>query len=165
MGDPMRAGDASLAARQRGFVLIAWLIAVATFAALATTFVTSLANDLKRDREDELLRIGNEIAGAIASYARASAGTERRHPADLSDLLEDRRAFGTLRHLRRIEPDPFGRGAPWGLLTAADGGIRGVYSRSADAPLRRRPLSLDHVDLPAATRYSQWAFVPRGDGR
>lgn len=149
---------------QSGFVLLAWLIAVALFAAAASMVVTRWSDEVRREREQELLRIGDEIAGAIAAYRDASAGSARKYPAQLEDLLEDRRAFGTVRHLRRLHPDPVTRGAPWGVIRASDGGVMGVYSASEDRPMRMLVSRLAHVDLPAAARYSEWRFVPR-EGR
>jgi type II secretory pathway pseudopilin PulG len=147
--------------RQRGFVLVAWLIVVALFAAVASMTAVRWSDELRREREQELLRLGDEIAGAIASYRAASAGSARKYPPALEDLLDDRRAFGTLRHLRRLPGDPVVRGAPWGVLRSPDGGVMGVYSTSAEMPMRRIPARLQHVDLPAAGRYAEWHFVPR----
>lgn len=143
--------------------MLAWLIAVALLAASASVVVTRLADDARREREQELLRIGDEIAGAIASYTRGSAGSLRRYPPELQDLLEDRRALGLMRHLRRIEADPITRGMAWGIIRAADGGVAGVYSRSDDVPLLRVARRLAHTDLRPAQRYADWQFVPRGE--
>jgi type II secretory pathway pseudopilin PulG len=147
--------------RQRGFVLVAWLIVVALFAAVASMTAVRWSDELRREREQELLRIGDEIAGAIASYRTASAGSARKYPPQLEDLLDDRRAFGTLRHLRRLPGDPVMRGAAWGVLRSPDGGVMGIYSTSVEMPMRRIPARLQHVDLPATARYAEWHFVPR----
>lgn len=141
------------------------LIVVALLAAAASTLATRWADEVRREREQDLLRVGDAIAGAIASYRRASGTAVRRYPPALEDLLEDRRAFGTLRHLRQVYPDPVHRGAAWGLVRAPDGGVMGVYSLSVEAPMRRVPVKLRHVDLPAAAQYAQWLFVPREDGK
>lgn len=148
----------------RGYALVAWMIAMALLSAAAMTTVSRWSDDIRREREDELLRIGNEIAGAIAAYAQDSAGSAIRHPPSLEDLLEDRRAFGMRRHLRRVEPDPMrhlSAASGWGLLRGADGGIEGVYSTSNDRPVRVVAQHLQHVDLPAASRYADWVFRPR----
>lgn len=128
---------------------------------MVSTVVTRWSDELRREKEQELLRVGNQIAGAIASYCRASAGSASKYPPQLEDLLEDRRAFGTLRHLRQIYPDPLSRGAEWGLVRAADGGVMGVYSRSDGVPMRQLAVQLSNVDLAAAGRYADWQFIPR----
>lgn len=146
---------------QQGFVLLAWLIVVGIFAAASMMVVTRLSDTLQRENEQALLLAGDQIAGAIEAYRQASAGSARKHPAELDELLEDRRAFGTVRHLRQVPRDPMTRGAPWGLIRAADGGIAGVYSGSLAQPMLRMTARLQHVDLQPATRYADWRFVPR----
>ena len=148
-----------------GYALVVALALVALLAAGAATVSARWADEHRREQEAELLRAGDEIAGAIAAYRRASAGSTLKYPPTLDDLLEDRRAFGTVRHLRRVGGDPTLRGAAWGLLYAPEGGIRGVYSRNEASPWRRTAVRLQHVDLPSASRYSDWHFVPRGDAR
>lgn len=142
-------------------MLLALLLVVGVLTLAVSTLVQRWSDALRREQEQELLRVGNEIAAAIASYRKDSQGSLGRYPPRLDDLLEDHRAFGLVRHLRRIEPDPVNRGAPWGLIRAADGGILGVYSQSEQPPLAQVSLRLSHADLPVAVRYSQWRFVPR----
>jgi type II secretory pathway pseudopilin PulG len=146
---------------QRGVVLLWLLLLVAMAAAGASVVVTRWSDENRRNQERELLEAGDAIAGALASYARTSAASQRRTPPSLDDLLEDRRAFGVLRHLRRIPPDPTDVHRPWGLLLGADGGVRGVYSQSRAEPLLKQPITLAHVDLGPAARQSDWHFIPR----
>ena len=146
---------------QQGYMLVLALIALASFAAGASVVTARWADEMQREREQELLRIGNEIAGALAAYAKDSAGSTRSHPQSLDTLLEDRRALGLVRYLRRIEPDPFTGRADWGLIRAADGGVAGVFSHGDARPFLRVPRKLPHVDLPVAERYADWQFKPR----
>ena len=141
--------------------MVALLIAVAIAAAAAATTATRWSDELRHEHEQELLRVGDAIAAGIASYRRASAGSAIKYPPQLEDLLEDRRAFGTIRHLRQLYADPVNRGAPWGLLRATDGGVMGVYSLSEGSPFARVARKLAHVDLKPAARYADWHFVPR----
>lgn len=154
---PMRTGKRS----QSGYMLIAALVLMAAMAASASVVAARWADETQREREQELLRAGNEIAAALAAYAHDSAGSTRSHPAELDVLLEDRRAFGTKRYLRSVEPDPMTGRRDWGLIRAEDGGIAGVFSRSEAPPFLRVPRSLSHVDLPVVDRYADWKFVPR----
>jgi hypothetical protein len=140
---------------------MAMMMMVAVVAAGSLTVVTRWSDDIHREREQELLRVGDEIAGAIAQYYQASAGGTKRYPPQLDDLLSDRRAFGLVRYLRRIPPDPMTRSTAWGVVRAEDGGIMGVYSVSTEAPMREVPVTLDHTQLPAARRYADWKFSAR----
>lgn len=148
---------------ERGYALIAWLVVIAIISVAAWAFASRWSDQFRQQQEIDLLRIGNDLAGALKTYRLQAVGGGRSHPLELVDLLEDRRAFGTLRHLRRIELDPITRSPQWGIVRSNDGGISGVYSLSADRPLRQLPLVLEHADLPAAKRYSDWVFTPRGE--
>ena len=116
--------------------------------------------DIRRTKEQELLRIGSIYAQAIQSYRRL-APSDDRYPATLEELVLDTRFADTRRHLRRLYPDPIAPHRPWGLVRGADGRIRGVFSTSSEAPLRNEPIFLGVVQLPAATRYLDWKFVPK----
>jgi hypothetical protein len=161
----MRPGSAPRAGTrvglQAGFMMVMLLIAIAGVAVTVSTLVTRWADEIRREQEQDLLRIGDEFAGAVASYRRASAGSTIKHPPELEDLLDDRRAFGTVRHLRRLHPDPLTRGAPWGVIRALDGGVAGIYSSSGAVPMAQVALKLQHVDLERASSYANWQFVPR----
>lgn len=150
-------------AGERGALMLAWLFAVAAAASLSTLWVARWSHELHREQEADLLSAGDEIAGAIASYRRMSVGSSMKHPPELSDLLDDRRGFGTVRHLRRIPVDPFVPRGDWGIVRAPDGGVAGVYSAGTGQPLLRQARALMHVDLQPARRYADWRFVPRED--
>jgi type II secretory pathway pseudopilin PulG len=121
------------------------------------------ADAIKREREQELLRVGQLYAQAIASYYKSSPGSQKRYPPSLEALLLDTRFVGTYRHLRRLYADPMQPGQPWGVLRGPDGSVRGVFSQSMDEPLRREVLDLGVTTLPAAHRYSEWQFAPKVD--
>lgn len=150
---------------QGGYVLVAALVLLAAMAASASVVAARWTDEAQRERELELLRVGNEIAGALAAYAKDSAGSTRSHPQELDALLEDRRAFGTKRYLRRIEPDPMTGKSEWGVIRAEDGGVAGVFSRGEGRPFLRVPRALSYVDLPVADRYADWKFAPRKGNR
>lgn len=154
-----RAAQRCLAALQQGYALLAMMILVAAVFAGSLTVVTRWSDAIHREREQELLQVGDEIAAAIASYHAASAGGTKRFPPELADLLLDRRAFGLMRHLRRIRPDPMTRSSNWGVVRADDGGIMGVYSLSTEVPMRETPVTLTHTRLAAAQRYADWKFM------
>ena len=148
---------------QRGFTYI-WAMAAVAIAGIGLAAIgPTWADAARREREQDLLRIGQVYAQAIASYYRSSPGSAKRYPPTLDALLLDTRFVGTYRHLRRLYADPLHPEQAWGVVRASDGGVQGVYSQSQDAPMRREATDLDGVLLPAARQYSEWKFVPKVD--
>jgi type II secretory pathway pseudopilin PulG len=146
--------------RQRGFTYVTVMAAVALLGIGLAALGPLWADDARRERERELLRVGKLYARAIADYHASSPGNTKSHPPDLQSLLMDKRFVGVRRPLRKPYPDPLMPSRPWGLVRAADGGIAGVFSQDERAPLRRESLDAGIVVLPAARRYSDWKFVP-----
>ena len=136
------------------------IFAVAAFALGASVVVGQWSEQSRRAREDELLRIGDAYAKAVASYRANSAGSERPYPPSLESLLEDKPFVSAVRHLRKLYADPVSGGKEWGLIRAPDGGVAGVYSQSEMTPRRQVPVALAHARLAAASRYSDWKFSP-----
>lgn len=149
----------------RGFTLVGLLAVLALLMLGLAQAGTWWSQDTRRDRERELLRTGAVYAAALASYHRRSPGSLKHYPQSLDELLRDPRYIGTVRHLRELYPDPLDPARPWGLVRDERGGIVGVFSRSADAPLLRQPAVAGIVSLPSSSRYDEWKFValPSGD--
>lgn len=141
---------------------MAAVLAALLILALASQSVMSYVSqqDL-REREADLLRIGQAYAQAIGAYYESSPGKLKRWPRTLEDLTDDKRFVGIRRHIREVYPDPMTRSASWGLVMSEDGGIAGVHSLSTAQPLRSAALELDTLALPAASRYADWEFVYR----
>lgn len=159
----MRAGSTAPRKAQLGFTYV-WVMAMVALLGIGLAAAGPLwADAAKREREQEALRIGQIYARAIASYYKSSPGSLKSYPPSLDALLLDTRFVGTYRHLRRLYADPLKPGQPWGVVRAADGGVRGVFSHSTDRPLRSEPLDLGVTVLPAAQKYSEWQFVPKVD--
>jgi hypothetical protein len=141
---------------------MATVLAAMVVLALATQSVmTYVSQQDLREREADLLRIGQAYAQAIGAYYETSPGNLKRWPRTLEDLAEDRRFVGIRRHIREVYPDPMARSANWGLVMSEDGGIAGVHSLSTAQPIRSAALELDTLSLPAASRYADWEFVYR----
>jgi type II secretory pathway pseudopilin PulG len=147
--------------RQHGFSYVVVLAMVALMGVGLAALGPLWAEEARREREDDLLRIGRLYAEAIVQYRAASPGSAKRYPPTLDALLMDTRFVGTVRYLRTLYPDPLDPSRPWGLLRDADGGIRGVFSQSDAIPMRTVPVVLGRVALPSATRYADWQFVAR----
>lgn len=113
----------------------------------------------QRDKERELLFIGEQFRQAIRSYYLQTPGGVKRFPLRLEDLVRDPRFAGTRRHLRQIYVDPMTGTREWGLIRAVDGGIMGVFSQSENRPIRA---SFEHVmqrDFADKAKYREWKFV------
>jgi hypothetical protein len=115
------------------------------------------ASVAQREREEELLFVGEQFRKAIRSYYDQSPEATRVFPSRIEDLLEDRRLPTIRRHLRRVYADPFTGRPDWELIRMPDGRIQGVSSRSNRVPYRRNNLP-DGLDPEAAT-YAEWRFI------
>lgn len=144
---------------QRGFSLLGLLFVAAGLgvgmAALGTMWHTAV----QREKERELLFVGDQYARAIESFWNVPllVGTPRRLPRNIAELLADSRFPNTVRHLRRAWPDPMTGGA-WVLIRGADGGIAGVASASDDTPFKQANFPARYARFEAAQRYRDWEF-------
>jgi type II secretory pathway pseudopilin PulG len=109
-----------------------------------------------REKEAELLFVGNEYRKAIERYYLS--GPQRQYPKSLSDLVKDPRQPGTVRYLRRLYPDPITGRDEWGLVKSADGGFAGVYSLSESTPLKASDFAVRDAAFEGKTKYSDWQF-------
>lgn len=162
MHDVLRVTDL----RQRGLTYVGLLIAIALFGAGLAMAGTLWSTDAKREREAELLFIGDQFRKAITSYHdEAPAGQPNKFPAKLEDLLQDRRWPTTRRHLRKIFVDPMTGTREWGLVRAPDNTITGVHSASEVEPLKRAGFAEEYTNFENAKTYREWQFVfaePKG---
>jgi len=77
---------------------------VATLGAVGAAFGELTSHAVQREKERDLLFVGNEYRKAIAGYYRGTPGAIKRYPQSLEDLLEDRRYPTPVRHSRRAQP-------------------------------------------------------------
>jgi hypothetical protein len=144
--------------RQGGFTYLAALLLVAVTGAGLVSAVELWSHARQREKEAELLWIGEQFRQAIGLYYQRSPGAIKRYPEKLEDLLEDKRHLTIARYLRRVYVDPMTGKAEWGLVKAPGGGIMGVHSLSRVEPIRR---------FEGAESYLNWRFtyVPRQQAR
>jgi len=112
---------------------------------------------MKRERERELLFVGEQMRRALTMYYDSSPGI-KRYPTSLEALLEDRRYPNVRRYLRKIYIDPVTGSRQWGLVTLSDGGIVGVHSLSGERPLKTGGFSPRDEQFTGKTKYSDWVF-------
>jgi type II secretory pathway pseudopilin PulG len=152
---------------QRGFTYLGLMIIVAIMGMALAAFGTIYSQSAQRDKEAELLFVGEQFRDAIQSYYLRGPGG-RIYPKKLEDLVEDKRFPMPVRHLRRIYPDPITGSTEWGLVATPDGaGIMGVYSRSEDKPIKQGNFSARQQAFEDAGSYTKWTFTysPPGPGQ
>ena len=113
----------------------------------------------QRQRESDLLFIGNQFRTAIGRYYLNQVGPQKEYPKRLEDLLRDPRHPGTVRYLRKLYADPITGSTDWGLLKTPDGSIIGVYSKSNRKPIKGKMLRPIDRHLERKSKYSEWKFV------
>lgn len=147
-----------LPSAERGFTYLTVLFIVAILMAGLALVGEMWETAAKREREAELLFVGNQYRRAIARYYEGTPGGVKRYPRTLEELLKDPRQPSTRRYLRQLYPDPFG-GKDWGIVKAPDGGVAGVYSLSEEKPLKTGNFKLRDAGFEAAQRYADWKFT------
>ena len=151
---------------QRGFTYLVVMIIVAVMGAGLAALGTIYSHTAQRDKETELLFVGEQFRDAIGSYYLKSPGAHV-FPKKLEDLVEDKRFPMPMRHLRRIYVDPMTATSDWGLVEAPGGaGIMGVYSRSEEKPIKTGNFSAKQQAFEDADSYAKWDFTysPPGPG-
>ena len=142
----------------RGYALIAALILLVLASLAVMVAVHRGDTEGKRERELQLLFIGDQYRNAIRSYyATIPPGGTQQYPKRLEDLVEDARTPAMLRHLRALYADPLTGKFDWDLEMAGDR-ITGVRSPSAATPLLHAHFSGDDSGFADAKSYHDWVF-------
>lgn len=145
---------------QAGFtyVLVLFLVALVGLglASVATVYTTIA----KRERENQLLFVGQQFRDALESYEAQTPQGSVPFPKSLDELLRDPRYPVLKRHLRKLYVDPMTGTTNWGFERNAAGGIVGVFSTALEAPLRQELPKQLELNA-AAGSYAEWVFRPR----
>lgn len=145
--------------RTRGFTYLGIIFVIGVMGVLLASTGTIWSQSAQREKEKELMHVGNQFRRAIGGYYERSPGTVKRYPQTIQDLLYDHRYLTTQRYLRRIYTDPMTDKAEWGYVRAPDGGIMGVYSTSEAQPVKIGNFRRDYEGFANAKRYADWHFV------
>lgn len=140
---------------------MAMLVAILAVALVALASLLPLRQQqvlAQRERERDLLFVGDQYRQALARYAAATPGPVPQFPRTLQDLLEDKRYATPQRHLRQLYVDPMTGVADWQLIRHQDG-IVGLASRSHREPLKRRGFAAADQGFEDAKTYAEWRFV------
>ena len=127
----------------------------------------------QREKEKELLLVGEQFRQAVMSYYNSDIGGEKKYPKSLEDLILDRRGAKPERHLRKIFIDPMTKDIEWGLveepmpdqenssvsISRSDLGIIGVFSLSEQAPIKIENFPEHYSNFAEANTYQDWQFV------
>jgi type II secretory pathway pseudopilin PulG len=140
---------------QAGFTYLGILAAVVLMGLLLTAATRVWTLTAQRERETELLFIGDTFRIAIANYYAHG----HRYPNALEDLLIDKRYPVPMRYLRRLYLDPITNEADWQLVPAGEGGFKGVYSPSKLAPIKRRNFAEIDRGFTDTDCYCDWQFI------
>jgi type II secretory pathway pseudopilin PulG len=144
---------------QQGFTYIALLIVVALIGAGLATKGVAWGNLGQREKEADLLFIGQEFREAIALYYLRSPGQVQEYPKSLDDLMADTRFANTQRYLRKVYRDPMTGKAEWGLVLTPAGRIMGVHSLSREEPMKTGNFRETDREFSDSRYYADWRFV------
>jgi type II secretory pathway pseudopilin PulG len=145
--------------RQAGFTYLSLLLLVAVIGLGLAAASDVWSHSARREKERDLMFIGNQFRQAIEAYYQRTPGPLKRFPEKLEDLVEDKRYPNPQRYLRKVYPDPMTGSTEWGLIPAPGGqGIMGVYSLSEAAPIKTGNFSMAYEVFHGSSRYSEWQF-------
>lgn len=151
--------DAKIRLRMRGFTFVGLLFLVALMGISATVVGEVWHAVSQREKEKQLLFVGNEFRQAIERYYRNSPGNRKEFPRKLEDLLLDPRYPSVQRYLRKIYMDPMTGTAEWGVVSIPGKGIMGVHSLSENQPIKVANFRGKNVGFEGKAKYSDWMFV------
>jgi type II secretory pathway pseudopilin PulG len=107
--------------RDSGYLLLAILLIMALMIIAATFEAPRIVQQIKRDREEEMIHRGTEYARAIKKFYKKFG----RYPANLEQLDNTNQ----IRFIRKRYKDPLTRDGKWKLLNYGD--IQAVLSPNA----------------------------------
>ncbi len=141
----------------RGFTYLTLLLMIVVMGIVLGAAAEVWHTAVQREKERELLFIGNQFRTAITLYYRNHA----KFPHNLEDLLKDPQYAFTKRYLRKIYRDPITGASEWGVVRIADGGIVGVHSLSENHPVKIAGFGVAGNSFAGAVKYSDWVFAYR----
>lgn len=146
-------------ARQQGFSYVIAMFLVAILTVLSVRAIENTLMRERRDKEKELLVVGQTYTNAIRAYYLNTPGFAKHYPPDLQSLLQDPRTTRLSRPLRKLYRDPITGSQEWGLIESPDGGLMGVYSLSLRQPVKVDGFPSEMAEFVKATKYQDWKFV------
>jgi type II secretory pathway pseudopilin PulG len=142
-----------------GFTYVGLLFFVALMGAALVAVAQVWHVQVQRDKEAELLFVGDQFRRAISLYYERAPGGGRTYPRQIEDLLQDPRYPNVQRYLRRMYVDPMTGKPEWGIIKTPDGSIIGVYSLSEDMPIKNAGFTGPNAGFVDAVTYREWKFA------
>jgi len=147
--------------RISGFAYMSLLVVVAISSLMLTVAMPDIYQTAKREREEQLLFVGQQYQRAIQNFYENRFVAIKRYPNNFEELLEDNRTPKPQHFLRKRYRDPITMTNDWGLVLNEQDQIMGVYSLS-DAPLLKTNFKSERVlvsNVDGARQYSDLKFV------
>ena len=141
-----------------GFSYIGLMIFVAISGIALAGVGIVWSQDQQREREKELLFVGEQFRQAIGSYYESTPDAIKQYPTQLEDLLQDKRQPNLKRHLRQIYNDPITSSSHWGL-EMQQSHIVGIYSLSDLKPIKKKGFPTLYEKFSDFSKYSDWKFI------
>jgi type II secretory pathway pseudopilin PulG len=153
----MRSGEG--ARREQGFIYIALLIGLSIIGIGLGATSEVWTQSRQREKEAELLFVGNQFRQAISRYYLQSPAAARRFPMTLDELVNDARTPDKpAHHLRKLYADPMTGDTTWGEVRLDSGQLVGVYSQSTATPFKVFGFALRDKDFVDKEHYADWIF-------
>jgi type II secretory pathway pseudopilin PulG len=144
--------------QQRGFSYLIALFLIASLSILSVRAVENIATKEQREKEAQLLWVGQAYQTAIRHYYENSPGMTKKYPRELHDLLLDQRSTKIMRPLRKLYRDPITHKENWGIVRSEDGGVMGVFSLSEKIPFKKSGFPMTLTSFTNAKSYQDWKF-------
>jgi type II secretory pathway pseudopilin PulG len=144
--------------RQGGLVLIALLLMLMLVGIGALSAAEIWATARKREREVELLWVGEQYRHAVESYWKTTPGPRKILPSSISQLLNDDRFPNAVHHLRQAYRDPMAEDVDFEPVII-NNALVGVHSTSNATPMKHAHFPKRYAQFASAEDYSQWQFV------
>jgi type II secretory pathway pseudopilin PulG len=143
----------------RGFVLLGMLCLLVIAGYILSEASAKWSEAVKREREQELLKVGDTIRKAIGRYYNATPSIVKQYPPSLEALLLDNRFPTPRRYLRKLYQDPVTQREGWGIVEAPSGGVMGINSLSAEMPFKKKNFRPMYTGFENKKFYGEWYFV------
>ncbi len=144
---------------QRGYTYFGVLFVIALIGLALSGAAMIWQVEQQREKERDLLFIGQQYIDAIAGYYHAAPGGNKKYPRNLADLLRDPRYPTFKRHLRKPWLDPLTLKNDWALIRTRQGGIAGVFSQAEGVPIKQAGFGELDWMLSGKTSYQDWQFI------